>query len=104
MSHVLKLRDVIVGRCDLPATPTTERPVRAAFRPGLGWELVEPIFQLARADDDDHRARYAKARDALDLSLYDNHGTLVDTSRIDIVDDASSPSGLTISVHVVSAM
>lgn len=101
MSYVLKLQNVIVGRCDLPTGEELHSSRQAPFRPGLGWDLVEPIFQLSRADDDEQRARYAKSRDALSLALYDSAGSLLETTRIDIVDDPASPTGLTITAHLV---
>jgi hypothetical protein len=101
VSHVLKLRDVIVGRCDLPDANGASKSLRAPFRPGLGWELVEPIFQLARSSNRE-RERYVKARDALALALYDKGGVLVETMRIDIVDDPNSPTRLTISAQLVN--
>lgn len=100
MSYVLKLRDVIVGRCDLSAPNDSSRLRRAPFRPGLGWDLVEPIFQLATGTAE-QRERYVKARDALALALYDASGVLVDTSRIDIANDPGSPTNLTIMVEGV---
>jgi len=105
MSYVLKLRDVIVGRSDLMERDTARSAARGSFRPGLGWELVEPIFELARpggegATDAD-RARYRRARDTLALALYANDGALVDTVRIDIFRDDASPSGLVLDVAIV---
>jgi hypothetical protein len=99
VSYVLKLANVIVGKCDLPDDGARIR--RAPFRAGLGWELVEPIFQLQRRTDAESVAKYRKARDTLALALYAPDGSLVETSRIDIDDDASSPTGLTLEIHVV---
>lgn len=101
MSHVLKLRDIIVGRCDLPVTGGSAHVLRAPFRPGLGWELVEPIFQLNQAADDEQRARYRRARDTLALTLFAPDGSLVETTRIDIVADPGSPTGLVLEAVVV---
>lgn len=107
MSHVLKLRDIVVGRCDLSATGGASHVLRAAFRPGLGWELVEPIFQLNGATgdqqpaDDEHRARYRSARDTLALALFAPDGSLVETTRIDIVADPASPTRLALEADVV---
>lgn len=105
MSYVLKLRDVIVGRSALDARDAERRTARGPFRPGLGWELVEPIFDLLPLDaahaSDEQRARYRKARDTLALALYAPDGTLVDTARIDVVRDPASPTGLTLDVGIV---
>jgi hypothetical protein len=105
MSYVLKLRDVIVGRSDLETRDTARSAARGSFRPGLGWELVEPIFDLARqagahASDAD-RARYRRARDTLALALYANDGALVDTVRIEILRDDASPTGLVLDTAIV---
>jgi hypothetical protein len=105
VSYVLKLRDVIVGRSDLAQRDADRRTARGAFRPGLGWELVEPIFALLPVGDvdasDEQRSRYRRARDTLALVLYAPNGALVETSRIDITPDAASSTGLTLDVGVV---
>lgn len=105
MSYVLRLRDVIVGRSDLAERDAERRTARDAFRPGLGWELVEPIFALLPVGDmaasDEQRERYRRARDTLALALYGPDAALVDTARIDIVPDPTSPTGLALEVGVV---
>lgn len=102
MPFVLKLRDVIVGRSTLADRDAARRTARGPFRPGLGWELVEPIFDLRPADGAgataEQRQRYRAARDTLALALHGADGALIDTSRIDIVRDAASPTGLTLEV------
>lgn len=107
MSFVLKLRDVIVGRSDLAERDAAHRTARGAFRPGLGWELVEPIFALLPVGDatatDERRDRYRRARDTLALVLYGPDATLIETSRIDIRPDAASPTGLVLEVAVVDS-
>ena len=104
MSYVLKLRDVIVGRSALDKGDATRAIARGPFRPGLGWELVEPIFALLPVGDtaasDEQRERYRQARDTLALALHAPDGRLVDTSRIDILADPESPTGLTLEVRV----
>lgn len=105
MPYLLKLRDVIVGRSDLAQRDAEQRIARGAFRPGFGWELVEPIFTLLPVGDsvasDEERARYNRARDTLALALYAPDGALIETARIDIMRDAASPTGLTLDVGVV---
>lgn len=105
MSYVLKLRDVIVGRSDLAERDAARRTARGAFRPGLGWELVEPIFALLPLDDTtataDRRDRYRRARDTLALALYGPDGALIETSRIDVGPDAASPTGLALEAAIV---
>lgn len=103
MSHVLKLREVVVGRCDFADGAAAAGASRAPFRPGLGWGLVEPIFQLqGEGTDAATRSRYRKARDTLALALYARDGSLVETSRIDITADTSSPTGFWIEIHGVN--
>ena len=105
MSFVLKLRDVIVGRCDLAERDAARRTARGRFRPGLGWPLVEPIFALRSAteggDSEELRARYRRARDTLSLSLYGPGGSLVDTSRIEIIPNTGTPAALVLEVTIV---
>jgi hypothetical protein len=102
----LKLRDVIIGRSDLEARDPVKRTARGAFRPGIGYELVEPIFDLADASRSatgapEQSACYRSARDTLALALYARDGALLETSRIDIVRDDTSRTGLAIDVDVV---
>lgn len=105
MPFVLKLRDVIVGRSELTERDPSRRIARGAFRPGLGWELVEPIFALLPVGESqasaEQRARYRRARDTLALALYGADAALIETSRIDIAVDAASPTGLVLEVTIV---
>ena len=105
MSYVLKLRDVIVGRSDLSERDPLHATARGVFRPGLGWELVEPIYALlplgdARASAE-QRDRYRRARDTLALALYAPNGRLIETARIDVLADPSSSTGLTLDVGLM---
>ena len=106
MPFVLKLRDVIVGRSDLATRDRTLHIARGVFRPGVGWELVEPIFTMLGVHGGDDRSeeqrdRYRRARHTLALTLYNSAGALVDSTRIDIQRDGSSPSGLVLEIKVV---
>jgi hypothetical protein len=59
---------VIVGRSN--SEPRRgRRSASGAFRPGLGYDLVEPIFSLygVAGSDEEALARYRKSRDALRL-------------------------------------
>ena len=95
MSYVLKLRGVIVGRSELERADPGMGIRAGAFRPGLGYELVQPVFRLftealaeatAGPNDEAKLARYHSARDALGLELYDAGGNRVATSHIHIAD------------------
>jgi hypothetical protein len=85
---------VIVGYSELENIEPDLRRAWGAFRPGLGYELVQPVFRLfAQAVPRDGSAkngemleRYYSARDALQLRLEDPGGRLIRTSAIHIAD------------------
>jgi hypothetical protein len=94
MKHTVKLHGVIVGHSELEhGDPGTGR-AWGAFRPGLGYELVQPVFRLfseavprgVSGKDEVLLERYYKARDALNLYLEDAHGNRVATTAIHIAD------------------
>jgi hypothetical protein len=93
VKHTLKLHGVIVGHSDLEHAERGTGRAWGTFRPGLGYELVQPVFRLfAQAvprigvHDEATLARYYKARDALELELVDAEGVHIPTSTIHIVD------------------
>lgn len=95
MSYVLKLRGMIVGRSELERADPGMGIRTGAFRPGLGYELVQPVFRLftealgatsEQPNDETKLARYYRARDALGLELFDDAGNRVATSHIHIAD------------------
>ncbi len=79
MTYTLRLRGIIVGRSDLEHTGTTTSARSGEFRPGPGYELVEPLFQLSGE-------RRERALRALALELLDPTGAVVPTRTIDIRD------------------
>jgi hypothetical protein len=102
MRHTLKLHGVVVGWSDLEKIEVGLGRAHGAFRPGVGYELVEPIFRMFAqavprdgARDESKLARYHKSRDALELELFDDNGAPIATSAIHIVDytstDATAP-------------
>jgi hypothetical protein len=106
VSYTLRLKDITIGWSDLEARNPSTRIARGEFRPGLGYELVEPIFVLRPSDDAgadalEREARYRRARDTLDLALYAADGTEVDTARIDIMRDEKSATELALEVSIV---
>ena len=106
MSFTLRLKDITIGWSDLETRDSSTRIARGAFRPGLGWELVEPIFVLrpegsAGADLLEQEVRSRRARDTLDLSLHGADGAEIDTARIDIMRDESSATELALEVAIV---
>jgi hypothetical protein len=92
--HTLKLHGVIVGHSDLEHTEPGVGRAWGLFRPGLGYDLVQPVFRLfaqavpreEQTRDDALLVRYYKARDALQLELTDGNGTRIPTSAIHIAD------------------
>lgn len=102
----LRLRDVVIGWSDLEHRDRGSGIARGDFRPGLGWELVEPIFVLRPADPRapdaaDREQRYRRARDTLALSLHGPDNGMLDTARIDIMRDEASATELALEVAIV---
>lgn len=95
--HTLKLRggNVVVGWSDLEQGDVAAGRERGLFRPGVGYDLVQPVFQLyaeamtgaeGEVRDPDKLDRYYRARDALGLVLEDESGSVVRTNTIHIAD------------------
>ncbi|MGQ0765046.1 MAG: hypothetical protein ACT4OZ_05190 [Gemmatimonadota bacterium] len=106
MSYTLKLRDVVIGWSDLDLRDRSAGIARGEFRPGMGYELVEPIFVLKPEDPHapdalDRETRYRRARNTLALSLHASDGSLIDTARIDILRDRDFATTLALEVSIV---
>lgn len=94
MRHTVRLHGVIVGHSELEHADSSAGRAWGAFRPGLGYELVQPVFRLfahavpddGSPKDDAMLARYYKARDALGLVLEDANGRAIPASAIHIAD------------------
>ena len=95
MRHTLKLNGIIIGHSDLEEVDALDRRVWGQFRPGLGYELVQPIFRLfteatpmpgGEPRDQIKLARYIEARDKLPLELVDEKGVRIRTAGIHIAD------------------
>jgi len=93
--HIVKLHGVIVGHSELEERDVVERRAWGRFRPGLGYELVQPIFRLfteavpmpgGEPLDEEKLTRYHVARDKLGLELVDASGRTIETSAIHIAD------------------
>lgn len=95
MRHTVKLQNVIVGWSDLEQRDPSLGRAWGRFRPGLGYELVQPVFHLfteavplpgGEPMDEVKLERYHAARDKLGLVLEDASGRQVATSVIHIAD------------------
>lgn len=95
MRHVLRLHGVVVGWSDLEHAEPELGRARGRFRPGFGYELVQPVFRLyaeavphgrATAVDAEKLERYYRSRDALALELHDDAGRRIPTEAIHIAD------------------
>jgi hypothetical protein len=102
MRHTLKLHGVVVGWSDLERVEPDLGRARGRFRPGIGYELIQPVFRLfaeavprsGNAERDEAKlARYYRSRDALKLELVDPTGKLIPTSAIHIADYRADDSG-----------
>ena len=82
MRHTVRLHGVIVGHSELEHAQPDLGRAWGAFRPGLGYELVQPVFRLfahavpkdGASKDAELLDRYHKSRDALSLALEDEIG------------------------------
>lgn len=102
MRHTLKLHGVVVGWSDLERIEPDLGRARGRFRPGIGYELVQPVFRLfaeavprdeSARRDEVKLARYYKSRDALQLELVDAEGAPIPTTTIHIADYTSNGTG-----------
>ena len=110
MRHTVKLHGVIVGHSDLEQRDPIEGLARGKFRPGLGYELVQPVFQLfseavpvrgGEPRDAEKLERYHAARDRLGLELVDASGKRIETSTIHIADYSAAGSEAGIELEVM---
>ena len=95
MRHTVKMHGLVVGHSDLEQRDVTTGRAWGRFRPGLAYELVQPVFRLfmeavpmrgGEPRDEEKLARYHAARDKLGLELVDATGRTVGTSAIHIAD------------------
>jgi hypothetical protein len=77
MVYTLRMHGITVGHSDLEHADPATHAATGVFRPGLGYELVEPIFQLAGD-------KQQLALEKLALELVDAKGRVVPTSSIRI--------------------
>jgi hypothetical protein len=91
----VKLHGVVVGHSELESADESLGRAWGIFRPGLGYELVQPVFLLfteavpmqgGEPRDKEKLDRYHAARDRLGLELVDAAGRVITTSAIHIAD------------------
>jgi hypothetical protein len=107
--HVVKLHGIAIGYSDLEEVDPSLGRARGQFRPGAGYDLVQPVFRLfaeavpspgADVKDAEKLDRYHRSRDALGLSLEDDSGRSIQTSAIHI-SDYSERRGGSIEIEVL---
>ena len=103
MSFTLTMSGVVVGRSELEVRHVASSVALGAFRPGLGYELAQPVFELysTAAGETDGLARYRTAREALRLTLADASGASVSIRELHIrprTEGEVSESGLVLEV------
>ena len=108
VSYTLRLHKIILGHSELERD-SGNGVIGGAFRPGVGYELVQPVFRLyseavprgrGAPADQDKLARYYAARDKLPLELTDAAGRRVPASTIDIVDYTAEKGPDSIEIEV----
>lgn len=95
MRHTVKLHGVVIGHSELEQVDQSVGRAWGHFRPGFGYDLVQPVFRLfteavprrgGEPLDEVKLERYHAARDKLGLSLVDGEGNEIRTSAIHIAD------------------
>ena len=108
-THTVRLHGIAIGYSELEDLEPALGRARGRFRPGIGYELVQPIFRLfteaipvpgADVADSEKLDRYHRSRDALGLSLEDDAGRAIRTSAIHISDYSERRDG-TIELEVL---
>lgn len=98
----MRLHGVAIGYSDLEDVDPALGRARGRFRPGVGYDLVQPVFRLyaeavpvpgAEVADAEKLDRYHRSRDALGLSLEDSSGRAIRTSAIHISDYTTRRGG-----------
>jgi hypothetical protein len=102
MKHTVRLHGVVIGYSELEDVEPSLGRARGRFRPGTGYELVQPVFRLyaeavpapgGEVSDAEKLDRYHRSRDALGLALEDGDGQTIHTSAIHISDYSDQRDG-----------
>ena len=107
------MRTVTIGWSSLDVQDAAMGTAHGTFRPGPGYDLVQPIFRLfteaegniaSASRDETKLARYYAARDRLGLTLHDPDGGVIPVRFIHIVDytEEEGPAALELQVAVDS--
>lgn len=100
--HTVKLHGIAVGYSELEEMDPQLGRARGRFRPGVGYDLVQPVFRLyaeavpapgGAVASQEKLDRYYRSRDALGLQLEDDTGRIVATSAIHIEDYSDRRDG-----------
>lgn len=100
--HTVFLHGVAIGYSELEDIEPALGRARGTFRPGVGYDLVQPIFRLFReavpmpggeVADAEKLARYQRSRDELGLSLEDDARRAIRTTAIHICDYSDQRDG-----------
>src|SRR3954471_18964736 len=103
MRHTVRMHGVIIGYSELENAEPELGRAWGVFRPGVGYELVQPVFQLFReavpmkggeAFDEIKLGRYHAAREKLGLELVDAEGRVLATSALHIADYPPEKGGM----------
>jgi hypothetical protein len=109
MRHTVRLHGVIVGHSELEHFDPNVDRAWGLFRPGLGYDLVQPVFLLyaeavplnGSPKDTALLDRYHQSRDALNLELHDEDNRPIKTSAIHIVDYSQAGGPATLELDVL---
>ena len=100
--HTVMLQGIAVGYSDLEVVEPALGRARGKFRPGVGYDLVQPVFRLfaeavptpgGSVLDEEKLERYHRSRDKLGLSLEDDAGRAIRTNGIHIGDYSDLEGG-----------
>ncbi|MEP6621454.1 MAG: hypothetical protein ABJE47_19160 [bacterium] len=112
MRYTVKLQNVIVGHSELEEVDASLGRAWGEFRPGVGYGLVQPIFNLftqavpmpgGEPMDTEKLARYHTARERLGLELVDASGQRIATTAIHIADYSGRTGAMALDVLISDA-
>lgn len=107
-TFTVKMRGITVGWSELERRDEAAGVASGALRPGPGYELVQPVFQLyteaggdgGRGVDEAKLARYHAARERLALTLHAPSGAELPADAIHLLDHTAreGPDALEVQV------